>query len=259
MFDNLLMAREGSVALVTINRPQVLNALDSHTLDELQAVASALASDAGVRAVVLTGGGDRAFVAGADIRELEAFTSDEAGAYARRGQVVFERIERLGKPVIAAVNGFALGGGCELAMACTMRLAADSAQFAMPEVNLGLLPGFAGTQRLPRLVGRARALDLMLTGRQITADAALEIGLVNRVVPAASLLTEAMTLAGALAAKAPVAVRSIIDAVYRGSDLALADGARLEAELFAAAAATSDMREGVSAFLARRKPVFRGE
>ena len=259
MFDNLLVAREGAVALVTINRPQVLNALDSHTLDELHTVAADLAGDAAVRAIVVTGSGDRAFAAGADIRELAAFTPEEAGAYARRGQQVFDMFERMGKPVIAAINGYALGGGCELAMACTLRLAADTAQFAMPEVNLGLLPGFAGTQRLPRLVGRAHALDLMLTGRQITAAAALEIGLVNRVVPPSSLPTEAMSLAEALAAKAPLAMRSIIDAVYRGSELPLGEGARVEAELFAAAAATSDMREGVSAFLARRKPVFRGE
>jgi enoyl-CoA hydratase len=259
MFDNLLVTRQGAVALVTINRPKVLNALDSRTLEQLHALAGDLAADAGVRAVIITGAGDRAFVAGADIRELERFTPSEAGDYARRGQETFDRIERMGKPVIAAINGFALGGGCELAMACTLRLAAETAQFAMPEVNLGLLPGFAGTQRLPRLVGRAKALDLLLTGRQITAEAALEIGLVSRVVPDASLLAETTALAEALAAKAPVAVRSIIDVVYRGSDLPLADGERLEAESFAAITATADMREGVSAFLARRKPVFRGE
>jgi enoyl-CoA hydratase len=259
MFENLLVTREGAVALVTINRPQVLNALNTATIDELRTMAEELADDVSVRAVIITGAGERAFAAGADIRELAACGPDEARTYAQRGQQAFDRIERMGKPVIAAINGYALGGGCELAMACTLRLAADTAQFAMPEVNLGVLPGFAGTQRLPRLVGQTRALDLLLTGRQITAGDALEIGLVNRVVPAADLERETGALAALLATKAPIAVRHIIDVVYRGSELPLSEGERLEAAAFGFVAGTADMREGLSAFLGKRKPVFKGE
>src|SRR3954471_9067881 len=181
MFENLLLAREGAVALVTVNRPQVLNALNTPTLDELRSVMLDLQQDAAVRVVILTGAGEKSFVAGADINELAAQRPAEGREHARRGQQVFDLIEQLGKPVIAAVNGFALGGGCELAMACTLRLAADTARFGQPEVNLGLLPGFAGTQRLARLAGKGAALDLLLTGRHVTADEALRLGLVNRV------------------------------------------------------------------------------
>jgi enoyl-CoA hydratase len=259
VFENLLLAREGAVAVVTISRPKVLNALAAATLDELRHAVVQLTHDDGVRAVVITGAGEKAFVAGADIREIAAQRPGEAREYARRGQHVFDLIENMGKPVIAAINGFALGGGCELALACTLRVAADTARFGQPEVNLGIIPGFAGTQRLARLVGKGVALDLMLTGRQIDAAEALRIGLVNRVVQAADLMTDARALAGVLAAKAPVAMRYIIEAVNHGFDAPLADAQHLESALFGLAASTSDMREGTSAFLDKRSPSFKGE
>src|SRR5688572_2261297 len=184
-FDNLLLERDGPIAVLTINRPQVLNALNFATTDELRRALLDLERDAGVRVVIITGSGEKSFVAGADINELARVRPAEGKEVARRGQHIFDLIEKMGKPVIAAINGFALGGGCELAMACTMRIAADTARLGQPEINLGLMPGFAGTQRLPRLVGKGVALDLLLTGRQVAADEALRIGLVNRVVPAA--------------------------------------------------------------------------
>jgi enoyl-CoA hydratase len=259
MFENLLLAREGPVALVTVNRPQVLNALNTQTIDELHYAMLELQQDAAVRVVILTGAGEKAFVAGADIRELAAQKPAEGREHARHGQMVFDLIEHLGKPVIAAINGFALGGGCELAMACTLRLAADSARLGQPEVNLGLLPGFAGTQRLARLVGKGVALDLLLTGRQLTAEEAQRIGLVNRVVPTAALLNEARVLAATLAAKPPIAVRYILDAVNRGLEMPLEHAEALEATLFGLAASTADMREGTRAFIEKRAPVFKGE
>jgi enoyl-CoA hydratase len=257
-FENVLVEQDGAVLVVTINRPKVLNALDARTLAELDAVFSDAAGRDDVRVVLLTGAGEKSFVAGADINELSVQTAVGGREHARRGQALFNRIERLGKPVIAVVNGFALGGGCELAMACTLRLAADSARFGQPEINLGLLPGYAGSQRLPRLVGRGRALELLLTGRQIPADEAFRIGLVNRVVPAAELATEARTLAQAIAAKAPVAVRYILEAVASGLEMSLADAQDYEATLFGLVSTTEDMREGTKAFLEKRKPDFKG-
>jgi enoyl-CoA hydratase len=257
-FENVLVEQDGAVLVVTINRPKVLNALDARTLAELDAVFSDAAGRDDVRVVLLTGAGEKSFVAGADINELSVQTAVGGREHARRGQALFNRIERLGKPVIAAVNGFALGGGCELAMACTLRLAADSARFGQPEINLGLLPGYGGSQRLPRLVGRGRALELLLTGRQIPADEAFRIGLVNRVVPAAELATEARTLAQAIAAKAPVAVRYILEAVAGGLEMSLADAQDYEATLFGLVSTTEDMREGTKAFLEKRKPEFKG-
>jgi enoyl-CoA hydratase/carnithine racemase len=257
-FDNLLVERDGATLVLTINRPNVLNALNTSTLAELRLALLDLASDEGVRVVILTGAGDRAFVAGADIKELAELTAPAARDHARRGQGVFELIERLGKPVIAAVNGFALGGGCELALACTIRIAAEHAKFGQPEVNLGLLPGFAGTQRLSRLVGKGRALEMMLTGVPIGAAEAERIGLVTRVVPGPALLGEARKLAGELAAKAPLAVRAIIDAVNTGTEMTTADGSAYEAALFGVAAATDDWREGTRAFLEKRPPAFKG-
>src|SRR3954462_14488634 len=259
MFDNLLLAREGQTALVTINRPQVLNALNAHTLTELRRAFNELRDDPGVRVVIVTGAGDKAFVAGADISELASLSPAQAQAHALAGQQVFDAIEHLGKPVIAAINGFALGGGCELAMACTLRVAADTARLGQPEVNLGIPPGFAGTQRLSRLVGKGVALDLLLTGRHVTADEALRIGLVNRVVPAADLLAATRALAGELGAKAPIATRYIIEAVQRGSEVPFEQAAFLEASLFGLAFSTADMREGTRAFLDKRKPAFKGE
>jgi enoyl-CoA hydratase/carnithine racemase len=255
---NLLIERDGSVAVVTVNRPKVLNALDSATLDELRRTILALKHDPSIRCVIVTGAGDRAFVAGADINELAQHTPVSAREHASRGQHVFDLLENMGKPVIAAINGYALGGGCELAMACTIRLAADTAKLGQPEINLGLIPGYGGSQRLPRLVGCGRALELLLTGDPITAEDAHRIGLVNRVVPAADLMPEARRLAGVLAGKAPIAARYIIDAVNRGSRMPLAEGQLFEATLFGLVSASSDMREGTRAFLEKRKPEFKG-
>ena len=257
-FEHLVSTIDGAVATVTINRPKVLNALDAATLGELDEAMRQLRADASVRVVILSGAGDRAFVAGADINELATLAPDAAKAHAELGQRVFDRVERLGKPVIAAVNGFALGGGCELAMACTVRLAADSARFGQPEVKLGLTPGFAGTQRLPRLVGKGRAMELILGGGVIDAAEAYRIGLVNRVVPAASLMDEARALAEAWAANAPVAVRYAMEAIGHGLETSFAEGSFVEASLFGLTFATEDMREGTRAFLEKRKPEFRG-
>jgi enoyl-CoA hydratase len=207
---------------------------------------------------VITGAGEKSFVAGADINELAVQSPVSAQEFARVGQRVFAMIEQLGKPVIAAVNGYALGGGCELAMACTLRLASDTARFGQPEINLGILPGYAGTQRLSRLVGKGRAMEMMLTGTPISAIEAERIGLVNRVVPAGELMAEAGKLAAALAARAPVAMRCILDAVNHGLDMAFADACAYEAALFGLAVATADMREGTRAFLEKRTPVFEG-
>jgi enoyl-CoA hydratase/carnithine racemase len=257
-FEHLVSMIDGAVATLTINRPKVLNALDAATLGELGEAMRGLQADASVRVVILTGSGERAFVAGADISELATLAPDEAKAHAELGQRVFDLIEHLGKPVIAAVNGFALGGGCELAMACTVRLAADSARFGQPEVKLGLTPGFAGTQRLPRLVGKGRAMELTLGGGVIDAAEAFRIGLVNRVVPAASLMDEARALAQAWAANAPIAMRYAMEAVAHGLETSSAEGSFVEASLFGLAFATEDMREGTRAFLEKRKPAFRG-
>jgi enoyl-CoA hydratase len=257
--DNLLLDRDGPVATVTINRPEVLNALNENTLDELRRVMLDLKRDAAVRVVILTGAGEKSFVAGADITELAKLTSASGRERALAGQHVFDVIENLGKPVISAINGFALGGGCELAMACTLRIAADTAKLGQPEINLGLLPGYAGTQRLSRLVGKGRALELMLTGARITASEAERIGLVNRVVPAADLAAETRRFASTLAAQAPIAVQYILEAVNRGLEAPFAEACIHEAALFGLVAGTDDMREGTRAFLEKRTPVFTGQ
>jgi enoyl-CoA hydratase len=257
-FENLLVEREGAVAIVTINRPSVRNALNGPTIRDLQRAMEELKADPAVRAVVLTGAGDKAFVAGADINELAVLSPVEGTEHARRGQAVFDYIEHLGKPVIAAINGFALGGGCELAMACTIRIAADTARLGQPEINLGIIPGYAGSQRLPRLVGKGIALEILLTGDMIPASRAYEIGLVNRVVAAADLLSEAKKLAELLAAKAPVAARYIIEAVNHGFEMPQLDAQVLESSLFGLVATTSDMKEGTRAFLEKRKPEWKG-
>ena len=258
-FENLLLERDGAVAIVTLNRPKVLNALNKQTLAELSACMASLKADEGVRAIILTGSGEKSFVAGADINELATQSPVEGQTHARRGQLILDAIEQLGKPVIAAINGFALGGGCELAMACTIRLAADSARFGQPEINLGLMPGYAGSQRLPRLVGKGIAMEMLLTGDMVGAQRAYEIGLVNRVVPAAELMTEARALAQTLAAKAPIAVGFIIDAVNQGLEAPFAVGEYLETSLFGTIASSEDMREGTKAFLDKRKPVWQGK
>ena len=258
-YENLLFERDGGVAVVTINRPKVLNALNSATLDELRRVLLAIRRDEAVRCVVITGAGEKSFVAGADINELAVQTPVSGRDHARTGQHVLDLIENLGKPVIAAINGFALGGGCELAMACTIRIAADTARLGQPEINLGIIPGYAGTQRLARLIGRGRALDMLLTGEHVNAAEAFRLGLVNRVVPAVQLMDDARKLAASLAAKAPIAMRFIIDAVNKGLDMPLAEAQNYEATLFGLVASTEDMREGTKAFLEKRKAEFRGK
>jgi enoyl-CoA hydratase len=257
-FATLLVERDGAVAIVTLNRPKVLNALNRQTIDELEQAMLALRDDDGVRAIVLTGAGEKSFVAGADINELAVLSPAEGQRHGRRGQQVFDVIETLGKPVIAAINGFALGGGCELAMACTLRIAADSARLGQPEINLGIIPGYAGSQRLPRLVGKGRALEILLTGDHVPAARAYEIGLVNKVVPAAELLSAAKQLATTLASKAPLATRYIIEAVNHGMEMSLADGQFLEGTLFGLVASTEDMKEGTRAFIDKRQAVWHG-
>jgi enoyl-CoA hydratase len=257
-FDNLLLERDGAIAIVTVNRPKVLNALNAQTLDELRRAMLDLQHDDSARAVVVTGAGEKSFIAGADINELAVQTPTSGREHALTGQHVLDLIENLGKPVIAAINGYALGGGCELAMACTLRLAADTAKIGQPEINLGIIPGYAGTQRLSRLVGKGKAMELILTGAPISALEAERIGLVNRVVPAADLMNDAKALAGELAKHAPIAMRYIINAINTGLEMPFAEGCVFEATLFGLVASTDDMREGTNAFLEKRKAEFKG-
>ncbi len=246
------------IAVATINRPDKLNALNGDVIADLGRLADAVATDTSVRALVLTGAGEKAFVAGADIGELAAVDGGEGRQLAQRGQGVFRAIERLRKPVIAAVNGFALGGGCELAMACHIRLAAPNAKFGQPEVKLGLIPGYGGTVRLPRLVGRGRALEILLTARMVGAEEAERIGLVNRVVEGGALLDEARAMAKAILAMGPLAVGLCLDQVDRALDATIDEAMELEAEAFGAACASEDKAEGTTAFLEKRAPNFRG-
>jgi len=249
--------RDG-IARITINRPEKLNALDRQTMQEIDRVVAAAGDDPSVGVLIVTGAGERAFVAGADIGELSSQTPIEGTAYARSGQAVLKRLERLGKPSIAAINGYALGGGLELAMACTLRLAAESAKLGQPEVALGIIPGYGGTQRLARLVGAGRALELILTGEPIDAREALRIGLVNRVVPPADILTAAESLARTILTRGPVALRYALQAVREGLQMTLDEGLLMEAALFGLSCATEDMREGTRAFVEKRKPAFKG-
>ena len=253
----LLIADHDAVRVVTVNRPDKLNALDAATLDALHAAFDAAAADEAVRVVVLTGAGPKAFVAGADIAQMSGLTPAQGRDFALRGQRMMRRIEKMPKPVVAMVNGFALGGGLELAMCCHLRVAADTAKVGQPEVNLGLIPGFGGTQRLLRLAGRAAVLELCLTGAPIDAARAQQLGIVNRVVPAAELEAETMKLAGQLAAAAPLALRGILDCINVGADCALEEAMEYEAAQFGLVFSTEDMREGTRAFLERRKPEFR--
>ena len=257
-FATLVLERDGAIATIAISRPKVLNALNSQTIDELRRAVLDLQRDAAIRVVILTGAGEKSFVAGADINELALQTPTGGREHALKGQHVFDLIENLGKPVIAAVNGYALGGGCELAMACTLRIAADTAKLGQPEISLGLMPGYAGTQRLPRLVGKGRAMEMMLTGAPVGAEEALRIGLVNRVVPAADLMMETKKLAAQLAASAPIAMRYIINAVNKGMEMPFAEACQYEATLFGLVSSTDDMREGTKAFLEKRKATFTG-
>jgi enoyl-CoA hydratase len=244
------------VATVTVNRPDKLNALNDATIAELGAAFGEVASRDDIAGVIVTGAGTRAFVAGADIAELATQGAFDGRARARLGQMVFARIEQSAKPVIAAVNGFALGGGCELALACHIRIASESAKFALPEVKLGIGPGYGGTQRLPRLIGTGRALEMMLSGRRVKADEAERIGLVNRVVPREQLLAEAEALAASMLKNGPLAVAAVLEAVERGLQLPLDDGLRLESGLFGILAASHDMHEGLNAFLEKRPAKF---
>ncbi|MBI4575908.1 MAG: enoyl-CoA hydratase/isomerase family protein [Planctomycetes bacterium] len=249
---------EGRVATITVNRPDKLNALDAPTLDGLRAAFERAQGDDAVRVVILTGAGERAFIAGADIAELAELTPLSAAAHALRGQALLQFVEHLGKPVIAMIRGYALGGGCEVAMACTIRIASTRARLGQPEVKLGLIPGYGGTQRLPRLVGKGRAMEVCLVGEMISAEEALRIGLVNRVVPPESLEAVTREVAEAIAARAPLAARFAMEAIQRGVEVPLAEGLRVEADLFGRCAATRDMREGTTAFLEKREPVWEG-
>jgi enoyl-CoA hydratase len=258
-FTNLRLDKRPPLAVVTINRPKVLNALNAETLAELAEAFEELASDPEIRVILLAGAGERAFVAGADIRELAPLTPEEGRAYSLRGQGVLRRIETLGKPVIACIQGFALGGGCELAMACTLRLAADDARLGQPEVKLGVMAGYGGSQRLTRLVGRSEGLKLLLTGAIIDAREALRIGLVDEVLPAAGLMQRAEALAQEIAANAPLAVAETLRAVDEGFDLPLDLALLRESVRFGGLCATADKNEGAQAFLEKRPPVWKGE
>ncbi|MEO5628365.1 MAG: enoyl-CoA hydratase-related protein [Thermomonas sp.] len=260
MTDPLLLIRDtDGVRTVQVNRPDKLNALNAATIDALDAAFSEAASDAGVRVLVLTGSGPKAFVAGADISEMNTLTPSQGRDFSLRGTRMMRRIEKLPKPVIAMVNGFAFGGGLELAMCCHLRIAADSAKMGQPEINLGLIPGFGGTQRLLRLAGRAATLELCLTGTPISAERALQLGIVNRVVPAAELEEETMKLAGQLARSAPLALRGMLDSVNIGGECRIEEGLEYESAQFGLVFSTDDMREGTSAFLEKRKPTFSGK
>jgi enoyl-CoA hydratase/carnithine racemase len=259
MYSNLLYSTSDSIATIVINRPAVRNALNIATLEELRNALEHVREDSTVRVVIVTGDGEKAFAAGADITEITGLTSEEGEHFARRGQSVFDLIEALGKPVIAAVNGYALGGGCELAMACTLRLASENAMFGQPETKLGIIPGYGGTQRLTRLVGKGRALELLLTGEAIPAGEALRIGLVNHVVPSSELRSASEALAKKIMVNAPLAVRFCLQAVHLGLDSTTKEGQRLEARLFGLCCATEDMREGTKAFLEKRTPDFKGK
>lgn len=257
-FETLTVDDRGAIRVVTVNRPDKLNALNETTLSELDLAFSAAASTPQVRVIVLTGAGPKAFVAGADIAQMIALSPMQARDFSRLGQGLMRRIEGLGKPVIAMVNGFALGGGMELAMACHLRIASDNAKLGQPEINLGLIPGFGGTQRLLRLAGRSAALELCLLGQPIDAQRALALNLVNRVFPAAELEAETMKIATQLAVAAPQALRGILDAITIGGEAGLEAGLDYESQCFALAFSTEDMKEGTGAFLARRKAEFTG-
>jgi enoyl-CoA hydratase len=258
-FSNILFEKKNAIAYVTVNRPKVLNALNMATMDDLRNAFHDIKNDKEVRVVILTGAGEKAFIAGADIGELAQNDAVTAKEYTHRGQSVLNLIENLGKPVIACINGFALGGGCEIAMACTMRLASENAKLGQPEVKLGIIPGYGGTQRLPRLVGKGVAMQLLLTGEMITAQESHRIGLVNEVVIAAELIPRAEAIAQKIIANGRLAVQYTMEAVNKGMETTLAEGLYLEAVLFGVASATEDKKEGTAAFLEKRPAQFRGK
>lgn len=257
-FENLRFEKKSQIAYVTVARPKVLNALNLATMGELHSAFSMVRDDDDIRVAILTGDGEKAFIAGADINELATQGPVQGKQYAQRGQAVLDLIENCGKPVIACVNGFALGGGCEVAMACTLRLASESAKFGQPEVKLGIIPGYGGTQRLPRLVGKGRALQLALSGEMISAQEAHRIGLVNEIIPLGELLPRAEALAAKIIANGPIACKYVIEAVNRGMEMTLQEGLFLEASLFGLCCSTEDKDEGTKAFLEKRAPQFQG-
>jgi enoyl-CoA hydratase len=258
ILENVLYEKRGPIAYITVNRPKSLNALNTATWKDLQTAFEDSRDDVSVLGVILSGTGDRAFIAGADISELAHLSAVEAHASSRFGQTVLDHIENLGKPVIAAINGFALGGGCETAMACTLRIAAETAKFGQPEVTLGLIPGGGGTQRLPRLVGKGRALQLILTGGIISAQEAYRIGLINEITPVADLIPHCEALLKQIFSNAPLAVKFSLQAVNDGMENTQAEGQSLEASFFGLCAGTEDKKEGTTAFLEKRKPQFQG-
>jgi enoyl-CoA hydratase/carnithine racemase len=258
-YETLLYEKLDGIATVTVNRPEKLNPLSRKVMEELDECFHGIQKDDEVKAVILTGAGEKAFVAGADISQLAVQTPVEGSETSIRGQRILDFIENLGKPVIAAVNGYALGGGCELAMACTLRVASDNARFGQPEVKLGILPGYAGTQRLPRLVGKGRAFEILLSGEPITAEEAYRIGLINRVVLAKDLLATARDWARKIMSNAPLAVKFTLEAVNHGLEVPQKEGQVLEATLFGLCCATDDMKEGTRAFLQKRPPKFVGK
>jgi enoyl-CoA hydratase len=258
-YETLLCVIDREVATITLNRPKVLHALNAQMFDDMERLFVALTANDTVRVILLTGGGEKAFAAGADISELEAVGPVAGEMKARRGQAVFRLIETCGKPVVALINGYALGGGCEMALACTLRVASETAKLGQPEVKLGIIPGYGGTQRLPRLIGQAAALKLLLTGAPIDAAEALRIGLVDEVVPATHLMARGMELAQSIIAMAPLAVTACIEAVRRGSNMELNDALDIEAEIFGRLCGTEDKAEGTAAFLEKRPPVWTGQ
>lgn len=258
-YQNLIYENQGGVAIVTLNRPKALNALNAALMTELDTLAGAIAKDASVKAVIITGAGDKAFVAGADITEMQPMSAVEGRNWGKFGQAVMDKIENLPQPVIAAVNGFALGGGCELAMACDIRIVSEKAKFGQPEVTLGIPPGFGGTQRLARLVGKGRSKELLFTGDMIDAQEAYRIGLANKVVPAEELLDAAKALAQKIMSRGPLAVQVCKAAVNEGLDTDLQTGVAYEAEVFGLCFATADQKEGMAAFVEKRKAAFTGK
>jgi enoyl-CoA hydratase len=257
-YDNLLFEVSEQIARITFNRPNVLNALNRKTMDELGDCLKKVRADDAIRVLILTGAGEKAFIAGADINELSQQTPVNGREFTLYGQEIIHRLETLGKPAIAAINGFALGGGCELALACTLRIASRNAKLGQPEVKLGIIPGYGGSQRLPRLCGKGVAHELILTGEMISAEEALRIGLVNRVVEPGELLATAEAIAKKIIANAPLAVKYALEAVERGMEMPQEEGLYLEATLFGLCCATQDMREGTRAFLEKRPPKFEG-
>ncbi len=258
-FTNIIYKKRDQISQITINRPKKRNALNRETLQELQKAVDFIKKDDSTRCVIITGAGDKAFVAGADISQFANFDEEAGRQFSQFGQQVFRKIERLNKPVIAAVNGFALGGGCELAMSCHLRLAATNAKFGLPEINLGILPGYGGTQRLPRLIGLSNALHITLTGEMISAEKAKQLGLVSEIIAPENLKERAFELASLLTKKAPIAVEYILSSIYQGLGRKMDAGLQIEADYFGKICQTEDMKEGTTAFLEKRQPNFKGK